>query len=575
MIVFERVKLKNFFSFGEQTIEVPLAKNKFTLIYGDSGSGKSTIVVEAITYALFGKPFRQIKKNEVINTVNGRECLLDVEFKTGKTNYRVVRGIKPDIFEIYKNGKMINQNPTVRDYQKYLEDNILKMSYKTWTQIVALGFANHTPFMLLSAGARRQMVDEVLGIEIFQRMYLIAKDRISQKRQELSELEHKISATKQTIEVQKKNLKQIQAQEKEKEEELQAEVDALNNKIDELQLEIKTLDVTAVELFSVINNGKADKKKLADIKELITKLRSSRTQVQGKISFIEENVACPTCRQSISAEYRDEFKVEEENRKSELDSSINTLTDKLHEYQDIVNGIEVAVDKLSDVETKKAIKQKSIDHYQEEIQKKQKEIQRLSTSDNNLVREIASSIVLLSEQTQQATTTKSEITEDIRHLVACGTMLKEDGIKGKIIQLYLPVLTKMVNEFLEEMNFMMRVQFDEEFNETIYARFRDKLTFSQLSQGEQSRINIAIILAWRQLAELRNSVKTNILICDELLDSAISATDVEAVMHMIQRMAKDQNVYIISHRPDSIAAYCDNVIKVEKRGNFSKIVEGN
>ncbi|HRC95263.1 MAG TPA: AAA family ATPase, partial [Coprothermobacter proteolyticus] len=190
MIVFERVKLKNFFSFGEQVVEVPLTKHRFTLIHGDSGSGKSTIVVEAITYALFGKPFRQIKKNEVINTVNGRDCLLDVEFKIGKSQFRVVRGVKPDIFEIYKNGKMVNQNPTVRDYQKYLEDSILKMSYKTWTQIVALGFANHTPFMLLSAGARRQMVDEVLGIEIFQRMYLLAKDRINEKKQELTNIEH-------------------------------------------------------------------------------------------------------------------------------------------------------------------------------------------------------------------------------------------------------------------------------------------------------------------------------------------------------------------------------------------------
>lgn len=574
MIVFERVKLKNFFSFGEQVVEVPLTKHKFTLIHGDSGSGKSTIVVEAITYALFGKPFRQIKKNEVINTVNGRDCLLDVEFKIGKSQFRVVRGVKPDIFEIYKNGKMVNQNPTVRDYQKYLEDSILKMSYKTWTQIVALGFANHTPFMLLSAGARRQMVDEVLGIEIFQRMYLLAKDRINEKKQELTNIEHSIVSTKQTIEVQKKNLKQIQAQEKEKEEELQVEVDKLNERIDELQSKITGMDVAAAELIKTLEAGKKHKKKLADIKELLTKLKVSRTQVQGKIAFIEENVACPTCRQSISEEYRSSFKEEEEKRDVELRDSIEALTEKLHEYQDLVMGLEVAVDSLSEIETKKAIDQKSIDHYQEEIQKKQKEIQRLSTSDNNLVREIASSIVDLSEKNQAAVTLKGEITEEIRHLVACGTMLKEDGIKGKIIQLYLPVLTKLVNEFLEEMNFMMRVQFDEDFNETIYARFRDKLSFSQLSQGEQSRINIAIILAWRQLAELRNSVKTNVLICDELLDTAISAADVEAVMHMIQRMAKDQNCFIISHKPDSIAAYCDNVIRVEKRGNFSKIVEG-
>lgn len=575
MIIFERVKLKNFFSFGEQVIDVPLTKHRFTLIHGDSGSGKSTIVVEAITYALFGKPFRRIKKNEVINTVNGRDCLLDVEFKIGKTLYRVVRGVKPDIFEIYKNGKMVNQNPTVRDYQKYLEDNILQMSYKTWTQIVALGFANHTPFMLLNSNERRQMVDEVLGIEIFQRMYVLAKDMVSEKKQQLVSIENQIISTKQTIEVQKKNLKQIQAQEKEKEEEIQAEVDKLNERVDEIQKQIKEFDVVAEDLIQTVNQGKPNKKKLSDIKELLTKLNLSQSQVQSKISFIEDNVACPTCRQSITEEYRKNFKLEEENRNKELADSITVLTEKLHEYQDIVNGVEVAIDKLSEIETKKAINQKSIDHYQEEIQKKQKEIQKLSTSDNNLVRDIATSIITLSEQNQEAIVAKSEITDAVRHLVACGTMLKEDGIKGKIIQLYLPVLIKLVNEFLEEMNFMMRVDFSENFEETIYARFRDKLSFSQLSQGEQSRINIAIILAWRQLAELRNSVKTNILICDELLDSAISATDVEAVMHMIQRMSKDQNVYIISHRPDSIAAYCDNVIKVEKRGNFSKIVEGN
>lgn len=569
MIVFHYSKFRNFLSFGQRDVVIDLQESKTTLISGDSGAGKSSLIVEAITFCLFGKSFRKIKKGDLINSVNGKDCYTEVEFSIGSDVFKIVRGMKPEIFEIYQNGDLVNQNPNVRDYQKYLEENILRMSYKTWTSIVVLGFANHTPFMLLSSGERRQMVDEVLGIEAFQKMFDVAKSKVSELKTEISALGNQVDSIKESIALQKKNFRAIQSQEKEAEESLQKEIEGLLDSISSLESENLKIAEQIEPLFGSSSKKEAIVKKQNEMTKMLSKLKYRRNQLAQTIDFLETNIVCPSCKQNIEEDHKNKIKKEEESKLQELDSGIGLLDQRAEEFESSVRELDQEIQKITKLETSRTVNLRSIKHYQDQVTKKQEELGKIVRSDTTLTKTIAATIVDLAKKQDDLNNKKIELSDHLRHVVFCQSLLKEDGIKGKIINMYLPVLTKLVNDFLEAMNFSMRIVFDDGFNETIYARFRDKLSFTQLSQGEQSRVNLAIILAWRSLASMRNSVEVSILILDELLDSAISAADAEVVMELVREINKQQNIFIISHRPEQVAMYADSTIYVEKKGNFS------
>lgn len=571
MIRFKQVTFRNFLSFGERNTTIQLDKAKTTLISGDSGSGKSSMIVEAITFNLYGKSFRKIKKGDLVNTVNAKDLYTETEFEIGSSVYKIVRGIKPEIFEIFQDGVLVNQNPNIRDYQKYLEDNILRMSYKTWVSIVVLGFANHTPFMLLSSGERRQMVDEVLGVEAFQKMFDVARTKASETKNEINSIVNQIESIKESIKLQKKNFKAIQEQEQEKEKNLEEEINKLSGSVVSLTHENNSIDNQLDPMLTKIKERVVLSGKYSELTQLLSKLKYRKNQLAQTIQFFDENVSCPTCKQVIDEAYRDSIKEKENVSYLELVSGIKHLEERSADIKRIIDDLDSISNEIASLEVRKAVNLKSITHIQEEISKKQKELSKETHSDNSLAKQIAATIVDLSNKFQELNDTKAKLADELRHIIFCQGLLKEDGIKGKIINMYLPVLTKLVNDFLEAMGFHMRIQIDDNFNETIYARYRDKLSYTQLSQGEQSRVNLALILAWRSLASMRNSVEVSILILDELLDSAISAADAEVVMELVREINKDQNIFIISHQPEAVKAYADDSIYVSKKGNFSQI----
>lgn len=571
MLTFRKTTFRNFFSFGNRDVVVELDKFRTTLLSGDSGSGKSSLIVEPLTFGLFGQPFRKIKKGDVVNTVNGKDCYVEVEFEIGNDTYKVIRGLKPAIFEIYKNGTMVNQNPTVRDYQKYLEEHILKMSYKVWCSIVVLGFANHTPFMLLSASERRQVVDEVLGIEVFQRMYVASGETVRELKTDIQNIGTAIDGLKDTISVQKKNFAEIQKQEKEKEDDIKHEIEKLNDLIAQLNSKNEQSEADIAEMRSQVQLLDSMKKKHEEIKRVLTNLKFKRTQLDQAVSFFESNNHCPTCQQEITDEYKNSMTETNKKKVVEVSDGVEALTNKAELLFADIEKLVAVNGKISKVETDIAVNNKSINLYLKTITQKNEELSKLVSMDGSIAKSIAKSIVEMSNKIQEQNDKKTQLNDEMRHVTMVQGLLKEDGIKGKLVAMYLPLLTKLVNDYLEEMSFQMRIDFDDNFNETIYARFRDRLTFQQLSQGEQSRVNLAIILAWRSLAEMRNSVKSSVLILDELLDAAISASDTEVLMNLIMKINGDQNIFIISHQKESVVAYCDNVISVEKVGNFSQI----
>ena len=571
MIEFQEVSFRNFFSYGNRDVTIDLKEAKTTLLTGVSGSGKSSLIIESITFNLFGKPFRSIKKTSVVNTVNNKDCLTTTVFKVGDDTYKVVRGLKPNVFEIHKNGFMINQNPNARDYQAYLEENILKISYKVWCQIVVLGYANNTPFMLLSAGDRRTMVDELLGVEIFQKMQGYAKEDISATKTAIKDIESNISSIGERIALQKANLKKIQEQELEKSDQIKEEIAELKKRVDAKVAEVQSSEDALNAIVPV--DLDAISKKLRELDGMYSKGQAIRESIQKTLDYLTKNSVCTSCKQEIGTDHRDKIQEAESVRLLQLDAGLEQLTEKIKSAETGIRDAKAVQAEIAKLTSAISATNREIRLLMESMSKKESELSGLVGTDTALVREIASSIVELADDRKRLDDLRITETSSLKHMVLCQNLLKDDGIKSKIVSIYIPLLNKMVNEFLDEMDFAMKIEFDENFDEKIYARFKDELTYNQLSQGEQARLNLAIILAWRSIAESRNSCKVSVLMVDEILDNTLSAADTDTVMGLLQSLNKDQNIFIVTHHPDRLAPYCSKVLRFEKKGNFSYITD--
>lgn len=574
MIVFKSVSFKNFLSFGDRVTTINLDTRKKTLLIGNSGSGKSSIIVESITFALFGKPFRKIKKGELVNRVNLKDCLVTLELEVNGVAYTIKRGMKPDVFQIFMEGKLVNQDPSVRDYQDYLETNILKINYKTFCQICVIGYANFTPFMLLSAGDRRIMVDEILGTQIFIKMYHKIRETMTNTKNQVLLIDTNISNFKSSIELQNSNLVKFRAQEKERENILTAEISEYNDAIDKLMAEIQEIQ----DKIQAISVDKEELQKLRnrekDIQKLINKFEATQREKEKTKTFFDVNDHCPTCRQDMAPSHKDPIieKISEEI--TELSSNVDVLSDKLTECAQNITLILEKINQINQLEVMIFKKNESVKNANATIAAKQKEISKLVGSDSSVIKDIQESISNIQEEMSETLKAKEKIQEEVKYLLVAQSLLKDDGIRARIIKEYIPVLNKLMNEYLDVMNFNMRVELNEAFEERILSRFRDEMSYGMLSQGEQSRVSLAMTLAWRKLAELRNSARINCLVLDETLDATISATDLESIISLLSEIAKDTSLFIISHKPQSLMNYCDSTIQVEKHGNFSSITLG-
>lgn len=571
MIIFKTISFKNFFSFGNTPTVIQLDKSKTTLIQGQSGSGKSTIL-EAITFCLFSKPFRDIKKKSAVNTVNGKDCVVECEFVIQDTKYKVIRGMKPDIFEIYINDVMVDQDAHNRDYQKYLEETILQFSYKTWVQVIALGFANYSPFLWLSSGERRQFVDEILGTGIFQKMLIKSNKQLQEIRNELSILEAKTIGLKTSISNSKTYLQTLQKQD-------ESRVHSLKEQILEEQEQVSTIEdqisfeaSRALAIASSITNKDGLNKQLLDAIRQISNIKDRQMFLERDIKFFETNDTCPACAQNISEEHSAKLisiRAEEHSQKGVEKEKLQNESEKIKRQIDEIEDNEQQIQRIKQsIENLKI----SLKHHKSILSQKEKDLSEISSQGKELISEVAASIVKMLEEQNEYSEQRSELNERVRYLQIAQQLLREDGIKSNIIKTYIPLLNNTINKYLDVMGFHMRFSLNEEFEETILARFRDDMSFGNLSQGEQSRINLAIILAWRNVAMSRNAVSTNLIFFDEVLDSALAASDVESVWMLIREISNDGNVLVISHKPDLLFSKVQSVITVEKSGNFSKIV---
>lgn len=570
MITFETIRWKNFLSTGNFMTEVYLNRSPNTLIVGQNGAGKSTIL-DALCFVLFGKPFRKINKPQLVNSINNKDCVVEIEFKIGDRQYKVVRGIKPNVFEIYCNNVLVNQDAKVKDYQEHLEKIILKLNYKSFTQVVILGSASFVPFMQLSPSDRRVIIEDLLDIEIFSSMNLLVKqklvelkDGINSSKTKMEILAEKINIQKQNIEIHKKNnAEEINKKKLEIEENQQrankfnADIALINQHIEKLTNSIKDVELV---------NGKSTK-----LVQLESKLESKYKKLEKDINFYKENDNCPTCKQSLEVKFKQTKVQEHEASIEEVKTGLDGINTEIQKVNDRLNEIYQIQESIKEHNLEVAKLNATVSSINKLIEKTNTEIVELESKkstlgDNEYLQQLKSELnVTVNEQ--------KEILTNKHYYEYASTLLKDSGIKTKIIKQYLPIMNKLINKYLTSMNFFVNFNIDENFEETIKSRFRDVFSYFNFSEGEKFRIDVALLLTWRQIARMKNSVNTNLLILDEVFDSSLDTGGTDEFMRLIYDLGHDTNVFVISHKGDQLFDKFRSVLRFQKRNNFSEIAK--
>ena len=570
MIVFKKLSYKNFLSTGNQANTLLLNKSTTTLIIGKNGEGKSTCL-DALCFALFGKPFRSINKNQMINSINGKNALVEIEFSIGKKEYKIVRGIKPNIFEIYLDGVMVNQDAASKDYQKILEQQILRLNYKTFTQVVILGSASFVPFMQLSSAQRREVIEDILDIKIFSTMNSLLKEKANATKDEISRVEAALTLAKQKVESQQAIIKTISEAKTIAIENIRAKISANSSEILSVEGEIELI-------LSEIDTLKASINDKETVTEDIDKAKSFRSKLLQKIEtcehqsgFFNEHAICPSCDQDIPEQHKSKIledlnsKLLEQNGKvGEIETILSNLNEKLSEISRVQSQI---TDKNIELSTRNS----AITLLNKQVKEMQAEVESTKTDTANLDEEKIKLKGLAQEAMDNINKKKDlDSTKELQEVA--GALLRDTGIKTAIIREYLPVMNKLINQYLNQMDSYIHFELDEAFNETIKSRFRDEFTYASFSEGEKMRIDLAILFTWRQIAKLKNSVNTNLLMLDEIFDSSLDVNGTDYFLNLMNTLGEHSNVFVISHKGDQLFDKFRSVIKFEKRNDFSVIV---
>ena len=570
MIVFKTIRWKNFLSTGNQFTEVSLTDTKSSLIVGANGAGKSTIL-DALTFALFGKPFRKINKPQLLNSINQSDCIVEVNFDIGRNKYTVIRGIKPNKFEIQQNGVTLDQDASAVDQQKYFEQTILKMNYKSFTQIVVLGSSTFVPFMRLPLAARREIIEDILDIQIFSTMNVSLKEKIKVINDELKDHEYKLSLVKEKIDMQKKfmldidkkNKEDIQDKENRKEilltEALDYETEILNN---DKEIDTKTIAVSDTQTL------KTTITKVSTLKEKLSTKRKSHAKEK---KFFEENDACPTCGQSIEEHFKQEKITLLSDKLAEVEKGVSDLGQQLSDLQVKENTFILLIDEINELNLKNRQLNNEIKSLHKRIEELDNDIRKLRDSDVSQ-REQFSILKSLSEDGKRIQETISETKEEKDCLLTAAQLLKDSGIKTRIIKKYLPTMNKLINDYLEKMEFSASFMLNENFEEVIKSRYRDEFSYESFSEGEKARIDIALLLTWRSVAKLKNSVDTNLLILDEIFDGSLDQNGNSDLGWILKTFDEKTNVFVISHRDNMVDKF-DRCLRFEKHKNFSYVTE--
>ncbi len=568
MLIFRYVRWKNILSTGNYFTEMKLDNRDNTLIVGANGSGKSTML-DALCFSLFGKPFRNVNKPQLLNSINQKDCVVEVEFDINNKSYKVIRGIKPNKFEIYQDGELLNQDAAMKDYQEFLEKFILKMNYKSFTQIVILGSASFTPFMQLSASDRRSIIEDLLDIQIFSTMNSIAKERLSGNKDEITQKKYDIDLANQKYDLQKRHIDDLKQNNEDKVKEYDTEIQLHNDTVSSLLSNVEALTAKTEELQLVVASKIDTEVKVKKITKLESQIESNLSKFQKDISFFQSHDDCPTCRQAIADSFKQEELKTLNTKVTECEHGLSELEKKLLEEQKKLNSIN---------ETQKLINQKQVEiaTTNTTISETNKMIARLQKLVNEL-RESKTETKKEEQSLKELKDSLSELQEHLKVLIeektyyeAASTLLKDGGIKSKIIKQYLPIINKLVNKYLASLDFFVNFNLDESFKETIKSRHRDEFSYHNFSEGEKQRIDMALMLTWRAIAKLRNSANTNLLILDETFDSSLDTNGTEELMKILH-MLEDVNLFVISHKGDVLQDKFMNVIRFVKEKNFSRI----
>jgi len=570
MIKFKVIRWQNFLSTGAQFTEVKFDKSPTTLIIGENGAGKSTIL-DALCFALFNKPFRNINKPQLVNSINGKNMLVEVEFTIGSKEYKICRGGKPTVFEIYLNGELLNQDAAARDYQKYLEDQVLKLNYKSFTQIVILGSASFTPFMQLPAAHRREVIEDLLDIKIFTVMNTVLKDKANDIKLKITDLDNKIELGKSRVKIQQDYIKTLEEDKQKKVEDVQKRISESNAEIVHLQSSVEAENSEASLLQSSIVDNAEKRTKRTELDALLRKL-SERIKTQEKhVSFYDEHDVCPTCNQALEAKVKENAKTSHQHKIGEIETAVQTLTEQL-------DAIETRLDEITLVEEKIAEHKSNIITLNTRIIASQNYIQKLnqdmptSGADVSKLTEEQSKLKAIAKEVVTYSEAKSALVEERHYLEIASVLLKDTGIKTKIIKQYLPVINKLVNKYLQAMDFFISFEIDEAFNERIKSRHRDEFSYASFSEGEKAKIDLALLFTWRSIARMKNSASTNLLMLDEVFDGSLDINGTDFVMTILNTIGEDNNIFIISHK-DALFDKFRSVIKFEKHQNFSRIAK--
>jgi DNA repair exonuclease SbcCD ATPase subunit len=570
MIFFQKLRFKNFLSTGNHFTEIQFDKSSNTLVVGSNGAGKSTML-DALCFALFNKAFRNITKPQLINAINGKDCVVEIEFDANNKQYKIVRGIKPNIFEIYCNGELVNQDAAVRDYQDYLEKFVLKLNYKSFTQIVILGSASFVPFMQLSSSDRRAIIEDLLDIQIFSTMNSILKEKIAKNKDEVGNNKFSIELEEQNYNIQEKHITQLKQNNDDKVKEYEGEINVNQGVVQTLHEEVNELTQDVSTLSEQVNGKIEIENKVKKLGKLESQIESNLSKFQKDIRFFQSNDSCPTCRQAIALGFKETELTNLSDKVEKCEHGLTELEQKLNSEQEKLNAISLIQKNIQSRQVKIATINTTITETNKYISKLQKQIQQLKDTKENLDVE-TQKLNELKFKVQQLEQRKKELIDEKQYYDAASTLLKDTGIKTKIIRQYLPVINKLVNKYLASMDFFVNFNLDESFKETIKSRHRDEFSYASFSEGEKQRIDMALMLTWRAVAKLKNSANTNLLILDEVFDSSLDANGTEYLMNLLH-LLEDVNLFVISHKGDILQDKFRSIIRFEKVNNFSRIAK--
>ena len=562
------MRWKNFLSTGNQFTEIQLDRSPTTLIIGENGAGKSTIL-DALCFGLFNKPFRQISKNQLINSVNGSGAIVEVEFDIGTKSIRVVRGIKPNKFEVYIDGNMINQDANARDYQKHLEQQIMGLNYRSFTQVVILGSSTFVPFMQLPTKARREVVEDILDIKIFSLMNFLLKNKSKELNEETRNVEYQYELTKEKVTLQEKFIKEVINNKSEIIAENHQKIFDNNFTISCRQEEIWSHEADKSKLSFDAEEKIQVETKLKKLTQTEAALQNRKSEHDRQIQFFQNNDECPSCEQSIT-ESTKQTQIESRTTKiREIENGIGDLQRLESEEHDRLQSILVDLETIRQHDVEIAKIRTTIVELEKFNVRLKKDIETyesgsISDDDKDKLAKLKGKIELIDEQ-------KSKLTEDKFYIDVARNLLQDTGIKTKIIKQYLPIMNKLVNTYLSSMDFFVNFNIDENFQETIKSRFRDEFSYASFSEGEKMRIDLALLFTWRAIAKMKNSTNTNLLILDEIFDSSLDGTGTDDFLKILNTFS-DQNVFVISHKQDMLFDKFRSIVQFKKEKNFSKVV---